>query len=134
MAPETPSWLDTANAVIFVTFVSILITIAVLLVVRVARYLRIGEGPPLLLWRDVLDKVGLAVPFAGILYFRSQGVIPQIQDWGPIWVIGSGTLAIGGLAAYLIIELFFIERGRAEDRNGSARPPAELLDRADDEQ
>lgn len=101
---------EALNGVYFVAFVIGLGLGAAVTVGRLIRYWRNHEDPPALLWRDVVTRLTLALPFAGILLIRFFGLRPLDEWWGPWWLIISGALAVIGVWHYLYYEVFVIER------------------------
>lgn len=88
---------------------------------RLLRYLRNNEDVPLILWRDVLARNLLALPFLAILFVRSLRVFGVdvdaiITSWQ--WVVFTSGPAVLGVAIYAHFEIFIIERRNGPHETG----------------
>lgn len=110
---ETPvEWLQIYNLIALVLF-SVAISIgAVMTMGRLLRYLHSGQRPPRLLWRDVIARLSLALPFVAILTVRALGAFgidtsTLVAD--PRWIVPTSAFAVFGAWLYVYYEIFVIE-------------------------
>jgi hypothetical protein len=76
------------------------------------RYRLAQQKPPLILYRDVIARLGLAIPFDAILFaraIREFGVDTTGLVANPWWIYGTSLPAVLGAAVYAYFELFIIE-------------------------
>lgn len=112
------SWIEVFQLAAFLLFVVFVIGGAALTTIRLARYIWQRDHVPLILWRDVLARNGLAIPFTAILAVR---VLRDTFGWdtselvtSPWWVLSTSLPAVIGAGVYLYFEIFIIERGQVE--------------------
>lgn len=102
---------------------------------RLIHYRAASQPIPVLLWRDVIARNGLAIPFGSILVLRalrSFGVNIDfaMELW---WILFTSLPAVIGAAYYLYCEIFVIDRavlfstktelGPQESTSEHDRPP-----------
>lgn len=117
MAPADPLLLIVQTA-IFVAFSVFIALGAVTTTARLIRYWRKNSRPPLLLYRDVVARLSLAIPFGAILGARIVRNLLHFDDgftrtWW--WALATGIPAVIGAAIYLYFELFVIERAKGSE-------------------
>lgn len=112
MGAETESWYQVASTGMLVVFTTLVSFGAFTTTRRYRRYRKRGEEPPLLLVRDVIARNSLAAPFVAILIARTMIAFGVDASWlgtNPIWVFGTGGIAVLGVLVYDVFEIF-IER------------------------
>lgn len=102
--------LDAINGIYLVLFVFLVFAALIRMAGRFFRYTKEGQAIPLLLKRDFYFFAGLALPFAGVLFFRFFHIDARNATWYPIWILGSGTFAISAVVYWVWLEYFKIER------------------------
>jgi len=105
-----PQILDALNVIILSIFVILVILGFSRMISRYIRYKRAGLSVPFLLKRDLLLFFGLGLPFLGGLIFRALNVTVREEWWYPLWVLLSGAVGLFGVAYFVYIEYFKIER------------------------
>lgn len=108
----TVNWTQVVQVVLLALFVVFVSGGAITTTFRLIRYWHASKPIPLLLWRDVIARNGLAFPFGAILYtrvLREAGVnIDFAQElW---WVVLTSLPAVIGAGYYLYCEMFVIEK------------------------
>lgn len=109
-----PITLDQINAATLIIFLILAIGIILKISSRYLRYRREGLKRPALLKRDLFLWIGLAVPFLGVLIFRTTGAITRESPFYPIWVLSTDALGLAAVIYWAYFEFFLIER---EDKN-----------------
>lgn len=101
---------------------------------RLIRYLRLGESPPVILWRDVIARNSLAIPFLAIFAVRAARAMGYDVAWiveSIWWVLATSIPPTIGALIYVYFELYVIERGgngypgTSLDHAPSGEPPVE---------
>lgn len=105
-----PKILDTLNVIILSIFVVLVILGFARMISRYIRYKKEGLKVPFLLKRDLLLFFGLGLPFLGSLIFRALNVTVREEWWYPLWVLLSASVGLFGVAYFVYIEYFKIER------------------------
>lgn len=99
--------LDTISLIYFIAFVVLLGLGFARMFYRLGLYLFARKKVPLLLRRDLALFGTWSIVFALILLFRGLGI--QGLNRNPVWVIGSGAVALSGLVYWVYIEYFGME-------------------------
>jgi hypothetical protein len=122
MGTEDTDWVAVLQIALLLLF-TIFVTIgAITTTARLIRYRRIHADVPLILWRDVIARNSLALPFIAIMVVRAMratgsDVSDLVEGWP--WVLFTSLPAVIGAAIYAYFELFIIERGDSyPDGNG----------------
>lgn len=105
-----PTLLSNINLAFLIIFVNLVLLGLFRISYRYYSYKKENLDVPKLLPRDFWMFMGLALPFAGILFFRTFGINASEEWWYPIWVIGSGLFAIFGVANWVYYEYFKLEK------------------------
>lgn len=118
MGTETESWYQVASMAMLVVFTTLVSFGAFTTTRRYRRYRKRGENPPLLLVRDVIARNSLAAPFVAILVVRTLiafGVDARWLGTNPIWVFGTGGVAVLGVLVYDLFEIFIEHDERTKE-------------------
>lgn len=81
---------------------------------RVFEYIHAGQSVPTLLWRDVVERTGLALPFLLISMSRVLGLggFLSKEDW---WVAVTAAPALLSAGVYAYYEFFVIDTHQASE-------------------
>jgi hypothetical protein len=128
MEQGNTDWTGLLQVILLLLFTLFVTIGAITTTNRLRRYAIRHETIPVILWRDVIARNGLALPFIAIMVVRSArafgvDVDPIVNDWP--WVMFTSSPAVIGAAIYAYFELFIIERDTdypGTNGNGSAGP------------
>jgi hypothetical protein len=128
MEQGNTDWTGLLQVILLLLFTLFVTIGAITTTNRLRRYAIRHETIPVILWRDVIARNGLALPFIAIMVVRSArafgvDVDPIVNDWP--WVMFTSSPAVIGAAIYAYFELFIIERDTdypGTSGNGSAGP------------
>jgi uncharacterized membrane protein len=101
--------IDTINGVYLVLYGFGLFVSLATLIRRTLRYFRSGKRLPILLPRDLILLLGLAVPIGGILIVRYTETASLLRE-NLLWITLTGGLAVFSIWVWMIYELFVIDR------------------------
>jgi hypothetical protein len=121
-------WIGLLQVILLLLFTLFVAIGAITTTNRLRRYAIRHQAIPIILWRDVIARNGLALPFIAIMIVRSArafgvDVDPIVNNWP--WVLFTSSPAVIGAAIYAYFELFIIERDTdypGTSGNGSAGP------------
>lgn len=128
MAPGATDWTALVQTAFLIVFTLAIVGGSITTTARLIRYRLAHQRIPLILWRDVIARTSLAMPFVAI--FSARVARASGYDTAPLitsmeWIVATSLPPTLGALIYLYFELFVIERdGDYPDGNGSAGPPA----------
>jgi hypothetical protein len=110
MDPKLLAIVDQINILIVFVFVVLVILAVVRIGYRYLEYKKYDLDVPDLLPRDFFLFLGLAIPFLGVLIFRATGIMAREHWWYPFWSLGTGLMAIVGVAYWVWYEYIKVEK------------------------